>query len=85
MMRKGGGSMRICVNEDSKMIQFWVTEDERETEGFMDDVRRASAALSDCDKFKKIVYVSGSQPLPALTYDIIKRNKTIRQSGAMER
>ena len=84
-MRKGGGSMRICVNEDSKMIQFWVTEDEREAEGFMDDVRRASAALSDSDKFKKIVYVSGSQPLPALTYDIIKRNKTIRQSGAMER
>lgn len=77
--------MRICVNEDSKMIQFWVTEDERETEGFMDDVRRASAALSDGDKFKKIVYVSGSQPLPLLTYDIIKRNRIIRQSGAMER
>ena len=77
--------MRICVNEDSKMIQFWVTEDEREAEGFIDDVRRASAALSDSDKFKKIVYVSGSQPLSALTYDIIKRNKTIRQRGTMER
>lgn len=51
----------------------------------MNDVRRASAALSDSEKFKKIVYVSGSQPLPLLTYDIIKRNKTIRQSGAMER
>ena len=77
--------MRICVNEESKMIQFWVTKDEREAEGFLDDVRRASAALSDSDKFKKIVYVSGSQPLPALTYDIIKRNRIIRQSGAMER
>lgn len=72
--------MRICVNEESKMIQFWVTKDEREAEGFLEDIHKASASLSDSDKFKKIVYVSGSQPLPALTYDIIKRNKTIRQS-----
>ncbi|MGN0179672.1 MAG: hypothetical protein ACI4DY_09580 [Monoglobaceae bacterium] len=73
--------MRVCVNPDLKIIQFWVTQSEREDEEFSTKLRSA-ASLSGCEKFKRIIYISGEQSLQDLTYDIIKRNRYLPKKPA---
>lgn len=73
--------MRVCVNPDLKIIQFWVTQSEREDEEFSAKLRSA-ASLSGCEKFKRIIYISGEQSLQDLTYDIIKRNRCLPKKTA---
>ena len=73
--------MRVCVNPDLKIIQFWVTQSEREDEEFSSKLRCA-ASLSGCEKFKRIIYISGEQSLQDLTYDIIKRNRCLPKKPA---
>lgn len=69
--------MRISVNRELKVIQFWACEEERQSEDFMAEIHRIAALLPNCEKFKRIIYVSGRQSLSDLTYDILKRNRLI--------
>lgn len=69
--------MRVSVNRELKVIQFWVCEEERQSEDFITEISGIATSLPDCDKFKRIVYVSGSQLLSDLTCDLLKRNRLI--------
>ena len=69
--------MRITINQDLKIIQFWVTQKENNSTCFNEKVRKAVASLPNCEKFKTVIYVSGTQSLVDSTYDILKRNRLI--------
>ena len=44
---------------------------------FNEKVRKAVASSPNCEKFKTVIYVSGTQSLVDSTYDILKRNRLI--------
>ena len=69
--------MRITINQDLKIIQFWVTQKENNSTCFNEKVRKAVASFPDYEKFKTVIYVSGTQSLVDSTYDILKRNRLI--------
>ncbi len=69
--------MRITINQDLKIIQLWVTQKENNSTCFNEKVRKAVASLPNCEKFKTVIYVSGTQSLFDSTYDILKRNRLI--------
>ncbi len=69
--------MRITINQDLKIIQLWVTQKENNSTCFNEKVRKAVASLPNCEKFKTVIYVSGTQSLVDSTYDILKRNRLI--------
>ena len=69
--------MRITINQDLKIIQIWVTQKENNSTCFNEKVRKAVASLPNCEKFKTVIYVSGTQSLVDSTYDILKRNRLI--------
>ncbi len=69
--------MRITINQDLKIIQLWVTQKENNSTCFNEKVRKAVASLPNCEKFKNVIYVSGTQSLVDSTYDILKRNRLI--------
>ena len=77
LSERGRQAMRISVNRELKVIQFWVSNEEKQSEDFMAEIRRIAALLPNCEKFKRIIYVSGSQSLSDLTYDLLKRNRLI--------
>lgn len=69
--------MRITINQDLKIIQLWVTQKENNSTCFNEKVSKAVASLPNCEKFKTVIYVSGTQSLVDSTYDILKRNRLI--------
>ena len=69
--------MRITINQDLKIIQLWVTQKENNSTCFNEKVRKAVASLPNCEKFKTVIYVSGTQSLVDSTYDILKQNRLI--------
>ena len=68
--------MRITINQDLKIIQLWVTQKENNSTCFNERVRKAVDSFPNYEKFKTVIYVSGTQSLDS-TYDILKRNRLI--------
>lgn len=64
--------IKIAVNNKSKAIQIWCTQDERDSDGFWDRLKKATAGSVT---YKKVIYVSGDQSLAMLTADILKHNR----------
>lgn len=69
--------MRISKNKQIKVVQFWMTPEERAEEGIMDKVNTYFNELKEDKKYRPVVYVSGNANLTSLTADLLKRNHTI--------
>jgi len=71
--------IRITVNQDLKVVQFWLTAQEGEDNGIMNKIKsyadEHTTAKKKADVYKKVVYVSGTAPLVSSTADLLKRNR----------
>ena len=66
-------AIRVTVNDDIKAVQIWCTQDERNKDDFLAQIGIITDGYKKM-KFKTVLYVSGTQPLAALTADILKHN-----------
>ena len=71
--------IRITVNQDLKIVQFWLTAQEGEDNSIMEKIKNYAdentTAKKKTKRYKKVIYVSGVGDLVNLTADILKRNK----------
>ena len=59
--------MRVTVNHEQKRMQVWCTQDERDSEGFLDRLPQIAG-------YKTVIFISGTQSLAALTADLLRHN-----------
>lgn len=67
--------IRICINTENKTIQFWLTTEERESNGIIDVIKSYTDNYTQDRKYKKVIFVSGTSPLATATADLLKRNR----------
>ena len=71
--------IRITVNNKIKAVQFWLTAQEGEDKKVADTIKayadEFTQAVKKADRYKKVVYISGTAPLVSATADLLKRNR----------
>ena len=72
--KKGVTTIRITVNEDIKIVQFWCGKEDTEAPGFTEKIEEIFAQIAPGDKFKKVIYRSGNGNLLSATSELIRRN-----------
>ncbi len=71
--------MRISRNDSLKIVQFWLTAQEGEDKKVADTIKayadEFTQAVKKADRYRKVVYISGTAPLVSATADLLKRNR----------
>ena len=71
--------MRITRNANLKIVQFWLTAQEGEDKKVADTIKayadEYTQAVKKTDRYKKVIYISGTAPLVSMTADLLKRNR----------
>ena len=71
--------MRITRNENLKIVQFWLTAQEGEDKKVADTIKayadEFTQAVKKADRYRKVVYISGTAPLVSATADLLKRKR----------
>lgn len=70
----GGFRVRVSINHNKKMIQFWCSTDEK------DDIDLAYTmdkiyTIYKNEKYKRIIYYSGSSDITEKTIELLHHNK----------
>ena len=71
--------IRISINDNLKVIQFWLTGSEAEDETVLERIESYSdehtSAAKKSERYRKIIYISGDAPLWDVTADLLKYNR----------
>lgn len=70
-------TIRVCVNNDLKVVQFWLTKDEKENEEILACVKNYSDENITNKKYRKIIYTIGRENVLNLTSSLIKQNSRL--------
>ena len=66
--------IRVSVNEDLKIIQFWCCKEDIEKETFNNDIETLYNTYAIDGKYRKVIYRSGSKDLASLTAALLHHN-----------
>ena len=66
--------IRISINDDIKVVQFWFTREEGEAENRRQITDELFKKLALDDKYRKVTYISGSGDLFSSTNELIRQN-----------
>ena len=69
--------MRISKNNELKVVQFWLTPEEREEKGIMDKVKSYSNKLKEDKTYKTVIYISGKCDLSKKASELLKHNQAV--------
>ena len=67
--------IRVSVNSNLKVVQIWMTQDEKENNGDYEKILAYADSIKENKKYKTIVYISGDHDLFSTTADLLKRNR----------
>lgn len=72
-------AIRVSVNDALKVIQFWLTGAEAEDVGVMNRIKKYAdentTSPKNSERYKKVIYISGSKPLLDVTGALLKANR----------
>ena len=66
--------MRVSINNELKIVQFWCDSKEAEKPEFKDTINNLFKEFAPSDKYRKVIYRSGNGNLLELTKDLLKYN-----------
>ena len=66
--------IRICINEDLKVIQFWLTREERDSVENLNLIKNYSDEYTINKNFRKVIYMVGNKDVVGLTSSLLKQN-----------
>ena len=69
--------IRVCINDDLKVIQFWLTSEEKENEEVLTSIKNYTDEYITDKKFKKIIYTTGRGNVVGLTSSLLKQNSRL--------
>ena len=66
--------VRITINRDLKIVQFWCESDYRENIEVQEMIIKIFEAFFSNEKYKKIIYISGKEKLYDTVEALLKNN-----------
>ena len=71
--------IRISINDNLKVVQFWLTSAEAEDETVLERIESYSdehtLAAKKSERYRKVIYISGDAPLWDTTATLLKYNR----------
>ena len=66
--------MRVSINNELKIVQFWCDSKEAEKPEFKDTINNLFKEFAPSDKYRKVIYRSGNMDLTNLTANLLNHN-----------
>ena len=70
-------AIRITVNDELKVVQFWCDRTDLENENLFETVQNLYDEYTPDTKYRKIIYRTGERDLLGLTSELVRHNLNI--------